>query len=189
MTFKVFGYGSLVNRGTLPPFVAAEQRTVRGWRRAWRASSVGRNGGVCALSVVPDPDAVIDGLVLTFDEAVFPIIRQREHNYDILRLDEDPDVIVFRARAEVDHFGDQNHPIHKSYLDATLQGFIKEFGEGGASRFMASTEGWHVPILDDRQAPHYPRAQILSSAEQLMVDRLLESVDAGRTLASESRDV
>lgn len=189
MTFKVFGYGSLVNRGTLPPFIAAEQRAVRGLRRAWRASSVGRNGGVCALSVVPDPDAVIDGLVVTFDETVFPIIRKREHNYDLLRLDDDPEVIVFRARAEVDHFGDHHHPIRKSYIDATLQGFIQEFGESGASQFMATTDGWHVPILDDRHEPHYPRAQILSSGEQLMVDRLLESVDAGGTVASESRDV
>lgn len=189
MSFKVFGYGSLVNRGTLPPFLSAEPRSVRGWRRAWRATSRGARGGACALSVVADPDAIIDGLVVTFDDVVFPIIRKREHNYDMLRLDDDPDVIVFRARADVDRFGDADHPVHQSYIDATLQGFLQEFGEDGAARFMATTEGWHVPILDDRGAPNYPRAQILSSAEQIMIDRLLESVDAGPALASESRDI
>lgn len=187
MTFKVFGYGSLVNRRTLPPYLEAQPVSVRGFRRAWRASSVGANGGVCALSVVPDEEATIDGLVVTFEDEVWPVIRQREKNYDYAPLREDPEVLVFRARAEADRFGDEHHPIHQSYIDVTLQGFLREFGDSGAARFMATTEGWHVPVLDDRDRPNYPRAQILSSAEQIKVDELLRAVDLRRVLASQSR--
>ena len=189
MTFKVFGYGSLVNRGTLPPHIEVRPKTVRGWRRAWRTASVGANGGACALSVVPDPDTIIDGLVVTFDDVVWPIIEKREKNYDVGYLDDEPDVILFRARPEVDRFGDARHPIHMSYIDVTLQGFLREFGEDGAARFMATTEGWHVPILNDRAAPNYPRAQHLSSAEQIKVDALLESVDAAAPVGTQSRGV
>jgi len=189
VTFRVFGYGSLVNRQTLPPHIAVEPLAVRGFRRAWRASSVGASGGVCALSVVPDTGSVIDGLVVTFDDAVWPIIRQREKNYDFAQLEEAPDVLVFRAKRAADRFGDADHPIHLSYIDVTLQGFLREFDEDGAERFMATTEGWHVPVLDDREQPNYPRAQILSSAEQIKVDELLRSVDVRPVLASQSRGV
>lgn len=189
MSVEIFGYGSLVNRGTLPPHIDVRPKAVRGWRRAWRASSVGAKGGACALSVVPDPDAIIEGLVVRFDDLVWPIIRTREKNYDILHLDDEPDVILFRARAEVDRFGDAHHPIHMSYIDVTLQGFLREFGEDGAARFMATTQGWHVPIVNDRAAPNYPRAQLLSNAEQIKVDALLESVDASATVGTQSRGV
>lgn len=187
MSFSVFGYGSLVNRGTLPAHLDARPIRARGWRRSWRASSFGVRGGACALSVVPDPGSVIEGLVVTFDDAEWPTIRRREHNYDILHLADEPDVIVFRASAAADRFGDARHPIHLSYIDATLQGFLREFGEDGALRFMESTEGWHVPILDDRDAPNYPRAQNLSIAEQIKVDELLRTVDARPALAPQSR--
>lgn len=187
MTFKVFGYGSLVNRGTLPPHIETEKASVRGWRRAWRATSVGANGGVCSLSVVPDPDTTIEGLVVTFDDVVWPIIRRREHNYDYLPLEDHEDVLIFRAKEGIDRFGDARHPIFMSYLETTLQGFLTEFGPDGAARFMATTEGWHVPILNDREVPNYPRAQLLSSAEQIKVDELLETVDARPLLAAQSR--
>ncbi|MEO1103169.1 MAG: gamma-glutamylcyclotransferase family protein [Pseudomonadota bacterium] len=178
MTFSVFGYGSLVNRGTLPGFVSARPLAARGWRRAWRGTSRGKFGGRCALSVVADPQAHIDGLVLTFEDEAWPLIRAREHNYDPLRLEEDPEVIIFRVHAEKDRYGDADHPICLSYIDTTLQGFLTEFGDDGARRFMATTDGWGVPILDDRHEPTYPRAQKLSRDEQKRIDDLLMSVDA-----------
>ncbi|MEM8662909.1 MAG: gamma-glutamylcyclotransferase family protein [Pseudomonadota bacterium] len=178
MSFSVFGYGSLVNRGTLPSFVSARPLAARGWRRAWRCISRGKFGGRCALSVVPDPDSAIEGLVLTFEDDAWPLIRAREHNYDPLHLADDPDVLIFRVQLEKDRYGDRDHPICLSYIDTTLQGFVQEFGEDGARRFMATTDGWSVPILDDRHDPTYPRAQKLSSAEQNLIDELLMSVDA-----------
>lgn len=187
MTFTVFGYGSLVNRRTLPAHVGFRQARATGWRRAWRATSRGASGGVCSLSVEPDPAGVIDGVIVTFEDDVWPVIRRREHNYDPLRLAEDPDVIIFRANREANRFGDGHHPIHLSYVDAILQGFLEAFGAAGVRRFMETTDGWHVPVVDDRLAPGYPRAQLLSAEEIQCVDEMLETVDVIPLRAQESR--
>jgi len=187
VTFRVFGYGSLVNRGTLPPHVHAERRTVRGWRRAWRKRSPGLVGGVSSLSVMEAPGAEIDGLVVTFEDGMMPTIAAREHDYDPLRLADDPDIIIFRACAEMDRYGDADFPVLLSYLDATAQGFLREFGDEGLQRFMATTDGWHVPIVDDRADPRYARAQKLSSAEEMRINELLASVDATPVRAQEKR--
>ena len=179
MSFSVFGYGSLVNRATLPPFVDARPATVTGWRRAWRATSVDHTGGVCSLSVVPADGVSIEGLLVTFSDEVRPVIDAREHRYDPLpaTVDGEP-VIIFRAHPDVDRFGDAEYPVHLSYVDCIVQGFLREFGADGVHRFMATTDGWHVPVLDDRAAPHYPRAQALSDAERQLVDEMLMMVDA-----------
>lgn len=178
MPFSVFGYGSLVNRGTLPAVLKAEPLTVRGWRRAWRCCSITPNGGRCALSVVEDPAAEIDGLTLTFDDALWPAMAAREKNYDPIILRDYGDVILFRAKPHADRWADAGHPVCLSYIDTTIQGFLRTFGAEGADRFMATTSGWERPILDDRTAPTYPRAQPLTGQETAAVDRLLSHVDA-----------
>lgn len=180
MTFCVFGYGSLVNRGSLPAFVSARPGRARGWRRAWRAASETAAGGVCALSVVEAPGAVIEGLFVTFEDALRPVIDTREARYDPLAVcdDDGGTAIIFRARPESDRFGDAANPVHLSYVDCVLQGYLREFGPDGVARFMETTEGWHVPLLDDRAAPRYPRAQQLSADERKLVDRMLILVDA-----------
>ena len=178
MSFTVFGYGSLVNRATLPPILNAEPLAVSGWRRAWRCSSRTERGGVCALSVVPDEDCVIEGLALTFEDGYWPQITARERRYAPVPLAERPEIIIFRALPEVDRWGDADHPVSLSYIDCILQGFIREFGEAGLARFVETTEGWHVPILGDRDRPRYPRAQSLDQAECDLIDRALRSVDA-----------
>lgn len=177
MTFTVFGYGSLVNRATLPPFLAARPMRLRGWRRGWRASGETESGGgVCSLSVTPAEGAEAEGLAITFDDAIWPVIRRREHRYDVVTL---PDgIIVFRAEPAIDRFGDDAHPIHLSYVDVVLKGFLIEFGEAGVARFMRETEGWHAPVVDDRVDPRYPRAQQLEASERALVDAMLKSVDA-----------
>ncbi|MEM7694296.1 MAG: gamma-glutamylcyclotransferase family protein [Pseudomonadota bacterium] len=178
MSFRVFGYGSLVNIATLPPHEAATPFCAKGWRRAWRTTSRKATGGNCALSVEADPDGAIDGLIITFPDTAWPTIAAREKNYDALHLHEDADVIIFKAKAAADRLGDASHPIFLSYIDTTLQGFLQHFGEAGAARFMTSTDGWATPIVNDRAAPDYPRAQQLSRQEQESVDRLLKMVDA-----------
>ncbi|WP_420392851.1 gamma-glutamylcyclotransferase family protein [Acuticoccus sp.] len=178
MTFTVFGYGSLVNRRTLPAHLAARPAMLAGWRRAWRASSMAAAGGVCAVSIVPAGDGVIEGLLVTFDGDMRGTIDAREHNYEALPAEGLGGAIVYRARPEVDRWGDAAHPVHLSYVDAIVQGFLVEFGERGVDRFMATTDGWHVPILDDRAAPRYPRAQHLTADEAARVDDALRGVDA-----------
>lgn len=177
--FSVFGYGSLTNTRTLPPYLAFRRATLVGWRRAWRATSIAHAGGVCALSVVEAEGETIDGLVVTFDREVRPVVDAREVRYDPLPAVADgQSVIVFRARPEIDRYGDRDHPIHLSYLDVIVQGFIEHYGSEGVRRFAASTDGWHVPVVDDRAAPNYPRHQRLTQEERTVVDRLLVEVGA-----------
>ena len=57
-----------------------------------------------------------------------------------------------------------------SYLDAVVQGYLREYGEAGADRFFATTDGWEAPFLNDRAAPRYPRHQQLAPDETAFVD-------------------
>jgi hypothetical protein len=185
-TFTVFGYGSLVNRATLPPFLSARPMRLEGWRRGWRASGETDSGaGVCSLSARPAAGYACDGLAITFERAIWPVIRRREFRYDVVRLEDG--TVVFQAERAIDRFGDDDHPLHLSYVDVVLKGFLIEFGAAGVARFMAETEGWHAPILDDRSAPRYPRAQQLEASERALVDKMLKTVDARIITADERR--
>jgi hypothetical protein len=63
-----------------------------------------------------------------------------------------------------------------SYLDVVIAGFLRTFGASGADHFLQTTDDWHVPVLNDRAAPRYPRALSLSSSERQRVDRCLEEL-------------
>jgi hypothetical protein len=71
-----------------------------------------------------------------------------------------------------------DHAILLSYLDVVVQGFLKEFGESGVTRFFDTTDGWNTPVLNDRNDPRYPRAQVLSTAETALVDHHLNRLSA-----------
>ncbi len=60
-----------------------------------------------------------------------------------------------------------------SYLDVVIQGYLTEFGEEGAARFFETTSGWNAPLLNDRAAPLYPRAQSLTVDETAFIDQAL----------------
>ena len=133
-----------------------------------------------------------DGL-LVIDLAVnLPVIDAREFRYhrrDItlaeltfdaarterdtgLRLDPGTRLHVYEARTEhPETIGPS--PILRSYLDAVMQGFLNEFGEGGVHRFVAETDAFHMPIHEDRHRPIYPRAVTLSAAEAELFDLAL----------------
>jgi hypothetical protein len=70
---------------------------------------------------------------------------------------------------------DEN-PILLSYLDVVLQGYLHRFGVDGARAFVATTDGWHAPVIDDRAAPRYPRAQRLTGDEAAFVDTALREL-------------
>ena len=72
-----FGYGSLVNRATH----GFEWRTAAhgaGWRRVWRHTDL---RPVAFLTVVPDADAEIEGLIAPVPGADWAALDQREAAY------------------------------------------------------------------------------------------------------------
>ena len=178
MSRKGFGYGSRVHKGTLPPHLAAVPVTVRGWRRAWRAPGPTAFGGACAVSVWEHEGASIDGLLITISDDVWPQIVAREHKYEPLPLPEFPGAVIFKSSPEFDDWGSADYPVCLTYIDTIVGGMLDVFGPSGVEHFFATTDGWHVPIIDDRDAPLYPRHQPLSAQGRTLVDQALRTVDA-----------
>ncbi len=175
-----FGYGSLVNRGT-HDYPQATRATVRGWAREWKKSKLRK---VVFLTAVESPATQIDGLIAAVPGANWAALDERERAYERLPVREIdhahealPPVEIYRARA--DHIEEDagGHVMLLSYLDVVVQGYLREFGEPGVERFLATTKGWDVPVCDDRQSPIYPRHQILTQRETALVDDVLRTLN------------
>ena len=169
-----FGYGSLVNTKT-HDYADPRPATLRGWRRVWQHT---RLREVSYLSVTPCLETAIDGLVARVPGADWAALDLRERAY--LRTDVTQALATPHPTAiyHVDpvHHSDTEGPILLSYLDTVVQGFLHHFGEDGVARFFDTTTGWHMAVHDDRAAPIYPRATILSPRERALVDLHLERV-------------
>lgn len=177
MRAYVFGYGSLVNRETLGG-KTAHSATLSGWRRAWRHT---HTRDVAYLTILPDPETVLHGLIAAVDPDHWPDLDAREEAYARLdATDQTAHGLDHPAHIAVYSIAPGNHaaptaqnPILLSYLDVVVQGYFREFGEPGVAHFFDTTTGWDAPILDDRANPRYPRHQRLSAAERALVDHHL----------------
>ncbi len=171
-----FGYGSLVNRGTHSYTNAARAR-LQGWRRAWVRTPVRE---ISFLSVIPDANSVIEGLIAEVPDSDWAALDTRENGYARIGSeravlhDLDPTVMISHYAVPQDTWvAGGDHRILLSYLDVVVQGYLKEFGAHGVAQFFDSTDGWDTPILNDRASPRYPRAQTLSAQETALVDQNL----------------
>ncbi|WP_121629547.1 gamma-glutamylcyclotransferase family protein [Tropicibacter alexandrii] len=171
-----FGYGSLVNRLT-HGYTPTRPARLKGWRRAWRAVP---ERDLCFLTAVPAPGEEILGLIAPVPAEGWATLDLREAAYerldgtDAVLHDSDAAQIAVYAIApgRVSVPGPQN-PILLSYLDVVIQGYLTEYGAEGARHFLDTTDGWDAPILNDRAAPRYPRAQSLTEEERATVDAAL----------------
>jgi len=177
-----FGYGSLVNRAT-HDFPNPQPAHLTGWRRVWRHTDL---RPVAFLSIVPDPDTTIDGLIAHVPNDDWAALDQREWAYDRIPatksvqhpLADDIEIAVY-AVPEARHAAPSaRYPVLLSYVDVVVQGYLHEFGSEGAAHFFATTDGWDAPILNDRAAPRYPRHQNLTTAETTFVDTHLAAHSA-----------
>lgn len=177
-----FGYGSLVNRDT-HHFAGAEPAQITGWRRVWRHTDL---RPVAFLTVVPDPEGVIDGLIAPVPDGDWAALDLREGAYTrspathLVRhaLPHRPQIAVYAIPEGRHGRPSTAHPVLLSYIDVVVQGYLREYGAAGAERFFDTTDGWDVPILDDRAAPRYPRHCVLSRAERSIVDAALARLPA-----------
>ena len=177
-----FGYGSLVNIKT---HIYENPRPARlsGWRRVWRRTDV---RDMAFLTIVPDATTELKGLIAKVPNADWRALDEREYGYDRLGAsdqvshDHHPEleVAIYSIPQSTSHAPTDQHPILLSYLDVVLQGYLHVYGQEGVHHFMTTTEGWATPILNDRAAPRYPRAQMLSSDETALVDHHLRAVNA-----------
>ena len=181
MTPYFFGYGSLVNRNT-HSYPDAHPAQLKGWQRAW-VRCAGRD--TVFLSVVPEAGTTIDGLIAAVPGNDWAALDERETGY--ARIGSGPAVshplndqvaIAHYAVPAETHVQTGDHVILLSYLDVVVQGFLREFGEAGVTRFFETTTGWQTPVLNDRAAARYPRAQNLGHAETALVDEHLGALNA-----------
>ena len=181
MTPYFFGYGSLVNRAT-HTYPDAQAAQLQGWRRAW-VRTPGRD--VVYLSAVKDLSCTIDGLIAAVPDADWTALDAREHGYArhssgqavAHDLTSAPQIAHYAVRPQ-DICTDGAHVILLSYLDVVVQGFMREFGPAGVTGFFDTTAGWDTPVLNDRAAPRYPRAQQLTAQETALVDHHLTRLAA-----------
>lgn len=185
-----FGYGSLVHRGTHDYPVHGPAK-VSGWRRVWRHS---RHRKVAFLTVTRAPGSEISGLVAGVPDADWAALDAREHAYDRVRLAshetasaEALSLHLYEASAHHTAAPSQKHPVLLSYLDTVIGGYLSEFGPAGAEAFFDTTDGWDAPILDDREAPVYPRAQALPETGRALVDSALRALSAQVQKPQEAR--
>jgi len=178
-TIAYFGYGSLVNLGSLrTPYISAHRATLKGWKRAWLSrpkveGSFAARDGLAFLSVVVSPEVEIDGVLIIDHASSLPALDKREVMYartaiDVSALqfhDETPHLdSQFLYVAEQPAATPQSH-ILRSYLDVVMQGYLQHFGEEGLHRFMETTLNFDIPVKEDRDEPLYPRATTLSDKE------------------------
>jgi len=173
----VFGYGSLVNLKT-HSMARAVPATLNGWRRVWVHAAA---RPVAFLSIEAHPNT-IHGRVIDVPDTDWGTLDTREKAYfrtDVNRVTrfEGPtrDVVAYQADPAQTTHPSVGHPILLSYLDVVIAGFLDLMGESGPAHFFDTTAGWG-PILDDRAAPLYPRAQPLGEQVRICVDDALNAL-------------
>jgi len=174
-----FGYGSLVNLGSLrTPYLTAHRAALKGWKRIWLSrpkepGSFAALEGLAFLSVVESADAEIDGMLVTDHASSLQSLDQRESLYTRTQLSADCLRFHDQAVTTDDRFlyvADE-HPAHadaqilRSYLDVVMQGYHTHYGVAGIERFFTTTLNFDLGILEDRDQPLYPRATQLSDEE------------------------
>ncbi|MBM9593522.1 gamma-glutamylcyclotransferase family protein [Roseitranquillus sediminis] len=181
-----FGYGSLVNRAT-HTFAGAAPARAQGWRRVWRRTPL---RPAAFLTVLPDPETEIDGLIAAVPGADWVALDAREAAYDRVpfaslthSLGGVLETAIYAIPPGAHEAPGPQSPILLSYLDVVLQGYLREFGVAGVARFVTTTDGWDAPVLDDRGTPRYPRAQALDAAETAVVDRWLSDLSVNVLIA------
>ncbi|WP_068316611.1 gamma-glutamylcyclotransferase family protein [Polycladidibacter hongkongensis] len=186
-----FGYGSLVNARTLPKEAQVIPGVLSGWLREWRLYSpwdklvAGTCRGVCALTVIPSAGTKIYGGMMRDHRSNLAALDARESRYfrqtlepTSFQADEAAHIpegcFLYQASEENYHWGTVESPMLQSYVDCVLQGFHDFWGEAGIDHFINTTRGWdRVPMLMDRGAPFYPRAQHLPVDLAALIDAKL----------------
>lgn len=171
-----FGFGSLANDHTLPSDAVWQPASLSGWQRTW-GHIIMQDPPWFALHAKPCAQSSIDGLLIRESAELAVILARRERGYR-------PRALQQRAISRTlpkgdtawiwcsDSPGEQGSLgcLLQSYIDCVLAGFHRHFGTAGVRQFILTTTGWQNPIIADRGAPRYPRAQPVEPAQAAFFD-------------------
>lgn len=169
---RFFGYGSLVNLAT-HNYPQVEPATLKGWRRVWKHHL---DTPVAFLSV-EQHGTTLHGITAAVPNADWAALDEREHAYlrrDVSDQFNSP-TAVYEGNPERIAPAGSDHPILLSYLDVVIGGYATLMGPDGPAHFFETTSDW-APVLDDRAAPQYPRAQPLTDPIRETVDSALKQI-------------
>jgi cation transport protein ChaC len=168
---KIFAYGSLLNKNTLSFEASIELVILKGWVRQWRQIVPLKQAKICALTISPDSNTSIEGILLKVDKETELSLNKREIGYDKTILNgidlinqcanvqlNNDDAITYTSSTSTKAWASKEAPILLSYIDVVAKGYYDVFGKQGVIEFFNTTQGWHLPILNDRKKPIYPRA-------------------------------
>lgn len=181
---KIFAYGSLLNKATWSFNAEIELVRVSGWVRQWRQIVQTEKGKICALTITPDTKSTIDGILLAADTQTVNNLIKREVGYNkteilssnIFNINNkhsfnNEHFITFVASTQTSAWATKTAPILLSYIDVVAKGYFDLFGLEGVINFFNTTQGWNLPILNDRDQPLYPRALQLNAELLELVDQ------------------
>lgn len=167
----IFAYGSLLNKNTWSFEAEMELVSLGGWVREWRQIVSLERGDICALTISPHSSHSIEGIVLKVDNSALEVLGDREVSYDKTLLENNnlnsfntkksfinQSTFTYTASKKTGVWANQEAPILLSYIDVVAKGYHDLFGWQGVLDFFKSTQGWNLPILNDREDPIYPRA-------------------------------
>ncbi|MAS88157.1 MAG: gamma-glutamylcyclotransferase [Micavibrio sp.] len=187
MEYWTFGYGSLVNQSTWDDTKITKKATLNGWQREWRHNlEPDTYAHQTALTISQHSNQQIDGILAKVNEYDLIYLKEREKNYEIhylehtqfIDLNIDGQIFTHISKPENHGWASNQHPICQSYIDVVTHGYYKTFGLDGLRRFMETTIGWNLPILNDRENPQYPRAQKINQSFLDKVDILIKEAAA-----------
>jgi hypothetical protein len=136
---------------------------------------------VSGLTVGQSANSVLRGVILRVDENLEKALAVREGDDSLVptpaALDTGETVLaeLFVTQPHALAWASDQCPICMSYLDCVLQGYFQIYGRDGIEHVLDTTEGWHLPICDDRAVPRYPRAVTLDPRERLLIETCLKA--------------
>lgn len=173
----ILGYGSLINgesRAKTGETGKVWPVKLHGFERHWSVMSV--EYGMSSVAVIHAPEKACNGVLVEVPYDQFPLFDERESGYqraviNANQLTTYQDHPLPEGTYWVYHTEDVIEPHHEcpialSYLDVILSGCL-EHGDDFAQDFLTLTKGWTSPLLNDRKAPRYPRAQPELPTERL----------------------
>jgi glutathione-specific gamma-glutamylcyclotransferase len=191
-TVAYFGYGSLVNELT---WLQSERRhperdpvEIQNWTREWAHCVDSPHGPGCVLTAVERAGSRIEGILIRCDAAELVQIDARETGYDRVELPRrdvlsSPSTLpekLYIYKSKPSHYrpGGVDYPIWFSYAEAVLHGFLSVFKTEGVDRFIRSTSGWTVPVIDDRDNPQYRRSlkKLISAEDKVYIEQKIRQI-------------
>jgi hypothetical protein len=187
----VVGFGSLLSDDSRRRFsdinCQAIPVVISGWRRAWMTRSLDEQQ--THLSALVDEGASFNAALLPIEQ-ISPQLIRREQDYEFVKVDsrqlsvavnqplldfsyELANKNLWICQTKKSESASPNYPICQTYLDTCLAGCLEIGMRGFCLEFLQSTAGWDAGWINDRLAPRYPRAAIISHETQHLIDEML----------------